>query len=118
MQSRSMEIFKHFGIPLIHAPETAKLPFCPVPVAMVVAIFGGELAARDGIDHFDACHHLYWKWQCCFPAGCETFLVLQVEAGGGSITDTSYSTHVVVHLVQHIGLGTTRKIEKEHIRTG
>src|SRR6266487_848895 len=112
MQSSGVEIFKHFGIPLIHAPENAKLPFCPIPVPMMVAIFGCELAARDGIDHFNACYHLLWERQGGFPAGRETFLVFKVEVGGRGIAHTSYGTHVVVHLIQYIGFGTTRKIEK------
>src|SRR5205809_913480 len=116
MQSCSMEIFKYFGIPLVHPPKTTKLSLCSIPVAMMIAIFGGQLAAGDRINHLDAGHHLHREGQVSFPAGCEAFLVLEVEVGGRSISYTSDRTHVVVHLAQHVRLDTSSEIEKEHIR--
>src|SRR2546427_418861 len=112
-----MEIFKYFGIPLVHPPETSKLPLCSIPVAMMIAIFGCQLAARDSVYDLNTSHHLHREGQRSFPASCETFLVFQVEAGGRSISYTSYITHVVVHLAQHVRLDTSGEIEKEHVRT-
>src|SRR5258707_13848555 len=117
MQSRGMEIFKDFAISLIHPAETAELALCPIPVTMMIAIFGCQLAARDGIDHLDACHYLDRERQSCFPAGRGTLLILKVEAGGGGVSHTSHSTHVVIHLAQYVGLDTAGKIEEEHVRT-
>src|SRR5258708_310686 len=117
MQSCSMEIFKDFAIALIHPAETSELSLCPIPVTMMIATFRRELATRDGIDHLDAGYHLHRERQGGFPAGRETFLVLQIEVSGRGVSHTSRRTHVVIHLAQHVGLDTTGKIEKEHVRT-
>src|SRR2546421_11594563 len=112
-----MELFKHFCIPMIHTPEATELPLCPVPVAMMIAVLSGEFAARKGINDLDPCNDLHGKWQRCFPAGRELLLVLEVKLGRWSVCHTGHSTHLVVHLIQQVGLDAARKIEKEHIGT-
>src|SRR6266568_3255423 len=105
-----MEFVKNFGIPLIHPPEPAELPLCSIPVAVMIAIFGCQLATRDRINHLDSCHHLHREGQRRFPAGCETFLVLQVEMGGRSISYTCKCSCGIVHLIEHIWFDAAREI--------
>src|SRR5712692_11307140 len=100
MSSRSMEICKDLGIPLIYSPKAAKLALRSIPVAVVITIFGGELAAGDRIDCLDARHHLHREGQRRCPACLWPFLVLQVETGRRGIGHTGHGADVVVHLMQ------------------
>ena len=51
------------GVELLHHAEAAELALRPVPVAVVIAVLGRELALGDLVDHLDARHHLHGKGQ-------------------------------------------------------
>ena len=46
-------LFKRLGIELLHHPEAAELALGPVPVAVMISVFGGELALGKIVDDFD-----------------------------------------------------------------
>ena len=81
--------FKGFGIELLHHAEAAKFPFGAVPIAVMIAVLGGELALGEMIDDLDTGHYLHRKRQGCLPAAGGAFLIFQIKARGGA-----YSTFV------------------------
>ena len=115
MQPAAVVLVERLGVELLDHPEAAKLALGPVPVAVVIAVFGGELALGKMVDDFDARDDLDGKRQRRLPASRRTLLILQIEARRGRVLDLGHRADVVVHLVQQIRLQAAGEIEKEQV---
>src|SRR5215813_2175394 len=69
MQPRGVVSVEGFRVELLHHAETAELAFVAVPIALMVMVFGGELAVGDFVDDLDPGHDLDRKRQPRRPAG-------------------------------------------------
>src|SRR5438876_1209819 len=61
--TRRMEVTEDLGIELLHHAEASELTLGAVPVALVVAVLGCELALRDLIDRFHPGNHMHRERQ-------------------------------------------------------
>src|SRR5438445_13441581 len=75
-------IRKRFAVVLLNQSETAKLAFFAIPVAVAIAVLGGQLSLGNFIDDLHARHGLYRKRQGGSPARRDALPVFQVEADG------------------------------------
>ena len=63
-----MIVGEGLGVELLDHAEAAELALRPVPVAVVVAVLGRQLAVGDLVDHLDARDHLHREGQRRPPA--------------------------------------------------
>ena len=99
MQALRVVAGEGFAIELLDHAEAAEFALVAVPVALVVAIFGGELAAGEFVDHLDAGDDLHRKWKPAGPARRGPALVLDIEARGWCIFHEGTRAGVVIALV-------------------
>src|SRR5262249_10177739 len=94
---RGTELFEDLSVAVIHAPEAAELALHAVPIAVVVAVLGRELAAGKRVEDLDSRHDLHGERERRLPARLGPLLVRQKKAYRGCIAHTGDRTHVIAH---------------------
>src|SRR6266446_5298130 len=112
MQPRGVIAIKSFRVELLHHSETAELAFVAVPIALVVSIFGRELAAGDLVDHLDPGNDLDRKGQPRLPAGLWLLFVFQIETSRGGVLYQCAGAGVVVPFLEQVRLQPAGKVQK------
>src|SRR5215470_8934093 len=87
MQSLGLVPVEGFGIALLDHAKSAKLALVAIPIALVVTVFGGQLASRDRVYHLDPGDDLDRKWQPRLPASLRLRFVRHIKAGRGAVLD-------------------------------
>ena len=85
----AVEVLEDLGVELLDPAEAAELALGAVPVAVVIAVLGGQLAAGEIIDHLHPLDDLDREGQRRLPAGLRLVEVRQVE-----FVDEAYWTRV------------------------
>src|SRR5262245_36989633 len=78
VQSRRVVLGKGLCIELLYHAEPAKFAFGTIPVPMVIAKFGRELALRDFVKYLDPRNYLDWKGERRLPVTCELLLIVKI----------------------------------------
>src|SRR6266571_5224744 len=117
VQSGPVVVLKGLRIQLFNHPKAAELSLRAIPMAVMVAILGGEFAFGEHVNRLNAGHYLDREGENGFPAGLGLLLVVQVEARGRCVPHAGQSAQVVVHLIKEIGLAATGEVEEEHAGT-
>src|SRR5260370_29703210 len=97
-----MEVLEYLGVTVVNPAEAAKFSLRPIPVAIVIAILRGELAAGDRIDNLDWGHHLHLDRQRRLPVGFAPLLVFKVEQNTRGVSATRHAPHVVFHFLPQL----------------
>src|SRR5262245_24165927 len=98
---------KRFRIQLFHHAEAAEFPLITVPIALMITIFGRELAIRKRIDNFHASHNLNGKGQAAPPACQRLTLIFEVKARRRRVIYKRPCPRVVAPFAEKIWFGTT-----------
>src|SRR5262245_1306103 len=106
---------KDLAVELLDHAKAAKLSLHPIPVAVMIAVFGGEPALGKLIDGFDFGDNLDRERQWRLPAGLQVLLIFEIKGSGRCISHTGDGPDMIIHLVQEIRLVSASKVEKEHV---
>ena len=101
---------KLLGIPLVDAPEAAKLALDAVEVTMVIGRARDETVAADEIAGLDPRDDVHRERQARDP-GCSGLLVFKVELRGGCVFDARFGAEVVAHRREQMRLDAAHEIQ-------
>jgi hypothetical protein len=103
---------ERFSVKLLHHAEAPEFVFVAVPIALVIAVFGRELAAGDLVDHLHSGDDLDRERQLRSPAGLRQSFICEIETGRRHVFDQGAGAGVVVPLIKQIGLQPAGEIQK------
>jgi hypothetical protein len=112
MQSFRVIAIEAFRVELLHHAETTEFAFVAIPIALVIAVFGGELAAGNLVDHLHTGHDLDRKRQPRAPARLRQGFISEIETSGRRVFDQGTGAGMVVPLVEQIGLEPASEVQK------